>query len=550
MKHIIPLALKFLVHINLYLLYNTYNILFLPIPKAHKSLLLTFHSFYTVSNRLANLLSIFDTKSDKNNINYRQKNGNELIVKYYPDNSNQKSYINYMRKTKHFPPANKEWLNSIYAYNSSTIKALPSLDKSLLTLLKGHLNLYSNRLKRTVVKIKSRRVEIRNARQSIKKILVSKPELKHTNSKVTITVYIYNAEKKYYLNKIKKIPAILDLKKDFFIKKTSKISLNLKSKLKNHSKSFHSLILNKDLNIDKKAFTSKLDIYQINFIKNFISRVLRKEIIHTYFEQMLAFNKIKFEKKYVLLLANKINKIYNKSVEFNFVNLKYLYLDDYIFSTAFITKIKKLSKIKKSFMIALKKFLNMFQIAPVKPGDIYNEMYNKEMIIQNSNISNFSYKALKNKLLASIDNIEHINQIKLNTGMLDKFISTNSVKQPNQLNNYDILDKAVRNFLPKLDSNWDKTDNYKMVQVFKSTKHKFLNGVRIEIAGRLTKRRSAARSIFKIRNKGNIRNRDSSDKGLSTVMFRGYAKSNLQNNKLYSKVRGGSFGFKGWLSGN
>lgn len=76
-------------------------------------------------------------------------------------------------------------------------------------------------------------------------------------------------------------------------------------------------------------------------------------------------------------------------------------------------------------------------------------------------------------------------------------------------------------------------------------KNKYVTGIRVEAAGRLTKRNVASRSLFKLRYIGNIKNMDSSYKGLSTVLLRGYEKSNLQYTKLKSHIRIGSFGIKG-----
>ena len=395
-------------------------------------------------------------------------------------------------------------------------------------------------------------------RRSINKILVGKPELKHTNSKVIITVYIYNAEKNYYLNRINKIPTIFELNKKY-VKEIRNTASSLKSKFKDNKWSLLTSFKDKKIPFNFKDFSRKINKYQFQYMKSFISKLLRKEMITIYFNQFLALNKAKFEKRYVSLLVKQINKIYNKNVEFNFVNLKYLYLDNYIFSTALITKIKKLSKIKKSFLVAIRKFLNMFDIPPVKPLDIYNQMYNKEIVLQGPSVYDFIFRPINNRVSREINVIQDIKQNNLDANILNKTFNSKTVESLDEicLKNYDILDKSVTRFLPKIDLGLsrnklglDLENSSNLVQVFKSTKYKLLNGVRIEVAGRITKRRSAARSIFKMRNKGNIRNKDSSDKGLSAVMFRGYAKSNLQYNFLYSKVRGGSFGFKGWLSGN
>ena len=81
--------------------------------------------------------------------------------------------------------------------------------------------------------------------------------------------------------------------------------------------------------------------------------------------------------------------------------------------------------------------------------------------------------------------------------------------------------------------------------VLSSIKNKSITGIRIEAAGRLTRRNTAERSISKLRYKGNLKNMDSSYKGLSSVLLRGHAKSNVQYTKLKSKLRIGSFGLKG-----
>ena len=386
--------------------------------------------------------------------------------------------------------------------------------------------MYSNKLEKKVRKVKSRRIESIKARKSTNNILISNPELKHTNDKVIITVYVYDAKKKFYLNKMEKISnlfALRKIKSVSILKELKKSSLNLKLKLQKYSKSFNKLKMIGDFKLNKKLnkklnnnIKFKMDRHRKNYFRYFVKKILRRQIVFSYYKQLLVFNKTKFENKYVSILNDQIKKIYNKDVEFNFVSLKYPYFNNYIFTTALITKIKKLSRVKKSFMIAIKKSLNMLRIPSIKSQDIYEDMYNKKKVYQDHKVDSFIPESLENKS--------------------------------------NILDYSLLNMLSKTELKKDiinlssKNDLFKLVQVFKLTKNKFLNGVRIEIAGRLTKRSSAVRSVFKIRNKGNIRNRDSSDKGLSTIMLRGHAKSNLQYNSLYSKVRGGSFGLKGKVS--
>jgi hypothetical protein len=84
--------------------------------------------------------------------------------------------------------------------------------------------------------------------------------------------------------------------------------------------------------------------------------------------------------------------------------------------------------------------------------------------------------------------------------------------------------------------------------VRKWLKHMKLRGIRIEAKGRLTRRATASRSVFKMKWKGGLKNVDSSFRGLSTILLRGHAKSNVQYTLISSKNRNGAFGVKGWVS--
>lgn len=81
--------------------------------------------------------------------------------------------------------------------------------------------------------------------------------------------------------------------------------------------------------------------------------------------------------------------------------------------------------------------------------------------------------------------------------------------------------------------------------VFNDLKYRHVTGFRLEARGRLSRRYTASRSVFKLKYKGNLLNLDSSIVGLSSVMLKGNLKSNLQYTKLNSKTRIGSFGLKG-----
>ena len=84
--------------------------------------------------------------------------------------------------------------------------------------------------------------------------------------------------------------------------------------------------------------------------------------------------------------------------------------------------------------------------------------------------------------------------------------------------------------------------------ILSNLKYKRVSGVRLEAAGRLTRRFSASRSQRRTKYKGNLENVYSSFKGYPTPVLRGNDKANLQYTVINSTSRVGAFGVKGWVS--
>lgn len=660
----------------------------ISIPKGHESLTLIFH------NSFSNIFNVMRSNS-KNNAKNSQYDNNNILDKNVVKPVNTGSQFNYAGKFKHYPPANKEWFNSVYCYNNNISKVLPSIDKTLSGLIKSYFHAYSRKLEKKVKKPKSRTYRVRKARLSTNRILVSRAELKHTNDKVIITVYVYNTEKKYYLNKLKKIPTLDQLGKsllkawtieqqlnfirskvnkyiyqgwiapfamlckqevgdisehasdnpsldkfkslipnnataeqiysvfswkfreglflsefpkplsldaildkignnnvetalkmlnaerdyrkvfidligpyanNYIIVKLSKKVKNLNLKIQSQENHLYAYVKNNGLRINKNNFITKSKAYEENYMQVFVYKLLRREIISVYFKQLIKFNKLKFENRYVSLLVDEIKKIYSKKVEFNFVNLKYLHLSGSVFSSTLVAKIRNR---KNRFLKVLKDSLLMFNLPPINRQAVYDEIYNKKRVVQNMDIRKFLME--NNAMLCNaktlVDNESIVNLQTRNNG--SSYRVAENVGQHkampchvslvnNKLNakKVDLLDMSLFSLIsetnlkgmankkiPFLSSHSDR-----LSKVITALKHKSVSGIRIELAGRLTKRNTAARSLFKLRYKGNIKNTDSSDKGLSTVMLRGHAKSNLEFSKNKSKIRIGSYGFKGWVS--
>ena len=411
---------------------------------------------------------------------------------------------NEIAKTKHYPPANKEWFNSIYAYNKNIIKLLPTADSLTLKFLKSYFNLHNLKLEKIVKlsKIRRRKLRKRLRRLSTNRILISRAELKHTTSKVVITVYVYNRQEVYYLRKLGCIALEV---KSLDLKETKKKALNLISKVYKQKKKLLVTLNRNNPNYKR---------YENTYLKSFFYKCLQKERIFFYYKQIMSLNESKFEKSYLSPLTSLIKKIYNKEIEFNLVNLKHLYLNSSLFSEVLLTKIKNK---KNRVLRVLKASIRMFQLASLNNLAIFDDMYNRKKKLQNIKVNYIrSGKEIKG------DEINKITQE----------IEVYKIKSLNVMQN-----------------NLEQTES-KTMSVLNSLKNKSITGIRIEAAGRLTKRNTAERSIYKLRYKGNLKNMDSSYKGLSSVLLRGHAKSNVEYTKLKSKLRIGSFGLKGWVSSN
>ncbi len=342
--------------------------------------------------------------------------------------------------------------------------------------------------------------------------------MKHTNIKVIICLYTYNRQIKY-INGIKNLRKTIKkiylkkiqnylLYKWFYFKYSTiyKIKFNY-IKLIKYNKTIYKYkkikeICNFFLTVKLKKKVGKKKYFNMIFYNT-----KKLENLNKYKINILQLNEKKFYMQHLFKLSNIIENLYNKQVEFRIINLKKLYLNSDIFSESIAIKLKNR---KNSLLKVLKKALKMAKVP----------FFNKYLF--------FTYK-LYGKFFS-----------KDNT-----FINTDTILYKNK----DILNE----FLYKVLS--DKNQSYSFFNindieknVFNKIKHKKINGIRLEASGRLTRRLIASRSIFKFKYKGNIKNMDSSIKGLPRVLLKGHIKSNIQYTLINSKTRNGSFGLKGWVS--
>jgi len=90
----------------------------------------------------------------------------------------------------------------------------------------------------------------------------------------------------------------------------------------------------------------------------------------------------------------------------------------------------------------------------------------------------------------------------------------------------------------------DSIEAYNKNNVVQTIKQQIVSGLRIEAKGRLTRRLTAQRSIFKKRQAGSLKNINSSFNEKSASILRGCVKSNSDSALRNSKTRNGAFGLK------
>ena len=421
--------------------------------------------------------------------------------------------VNYVFKAKHFPPYMTEWVNSVYNYNKNITKWLPSLEINTIDLIKNYFNLF---LVNYNIKSIAKDRHIRNIRNNTKRLIASKPILKHTNDKVNITVYTYDRNSIYYMNKIRNAVNLERMSEKLgysaFFKHLRKSFLLLKN---NIEKSADTLLENKPL------INNNIKMFNETYFSTYIKKIMLADITSIRYKQCISFEQSKYEKQHIQLLTNLLEKIYGKKVVLDIINLKYFYNSSNIFSDTLLTKLR----VKKNKIIKVLSFsLDMFNIPPIDKIKVYNEIYNRQKFKQNASLKNLVTDNNSSAYGTNLDNI------------MDKSLS----KYGNRHN-------LVSSINEKKQSKPNIT-KINLTGIMESLKYKFTKGIKIEVAGRLTKRNTAQRSVYKHDYKGNIKDVDSSVKRLSTVLLRGHAKPNLVYTQSKSKLRAGAFGLKTWIS--
>src|SRR5580698_922738 len=134
-----------------------------------------------------------------------------------------------------------------------------------------------------------------------------------------------------------------------------------------------------------------LSKYIILFYKKLLKKSLDKYFLHKYYQQLVFINKSKFNYNYLQFLKKYLEKIYNKNVEFNLVNLRRFYLNSDILSESITMKIRKNRR-------KILKYLNILK-RKVKTHNKKNLYY--QLILNKLNI-NLDKKFLERLVLKDI----------------------------------------------------------------------------------------------------------------------------------------------------
>ena len=401
-------------------------------------------------------------------------------------------------------------------------------DKIINNLLKNYINMIIDKIK---IRFKSRNP--RKSRLSSNKVYVSRAEIKHTNTKVVITLYIYNKQK-YYLKR-----KLINIVKNIDIKKRKQLSFILKL-----NNMFTYIFKNMSVNLKKSLVLSYIFRKRFsNFNKSNFTFV--KKINNLLILYLLKINKIYpiLHKKYLIFnkkLISKIRYIYfilckKHNLIFNYAKLlskvKYVY---------FILRVRHNIIFFNKLLLLEEKFINTAKLLNFNRSKFTNLFLNSEGLGIINLISLVYNKKVELKIV-------ELKSLHLNSDIFSLAIASKLRNRKNRVSK--ILRKALSKIkLPSLHLllNGDNDiNNLNKNYVLRYIKQKVISGIRFEASGRLTRRLTASRSIFKYRYIGSIKNLHSSYDKLSSVMLRGHIKSNLQYTLINSKTRNGTFGLKG-----
>jgi len=282
------------------------------------------------------------------------------------------------------------------------MKNLFIYDMNIYKLVKNYFSMYFKKefiLKKPLLP--------KRKRLSLNKVYISRPEIKHTNSKAVITIYVYNRENISILKNIKK--------------RKLKNLLNIIRKVINK---LETVFINSTLFNNKNTF-----IKNLYFLKNIFKKIVEKKLdfIRKY-KFKLNLNEYKFKDIFLSKLSTLIIKFYNKKIEFNIINLKSIRLNPDIFTEYLKLKLRKKRRNvlrRMNFIInnvKLPEVNTIIERARVTKSINYNMLENQyksmnlNFILNENNLDKTLknlYKKTKKNLILNLIKYKNIGGIKL-----------------------------------------------------------------------------------------------------------------------------------------
>lgn len=243
------------------------------------------------------------------------------------------------------------------------------------------------------------------------------------------------------------------------------------AKLKNFMDKLNSLPKNEELNIVFSNVRQKI------ILENEISTINKYKILHT-------LNKSKFEDNFINKLKYLIKTIYNKDIELNIISLKNIYLDMGIFTE---TIASKLTKRVNTTLRVLGRALSIVKVdknnrAKTKYGISFT---NQTLINKVKNLELRSFITKKDSLNRTLFTVMFNPIVKSTKSFNVNLDPMDPIEEIKQLEELEEREEGTN----------EKIQNF----VFKSLKYKGVGGVRIEAKGRLSKRFTASRKLFKFK---------------------------------------------------
>ena len=403
-----------------------------------------------------------------------------------------------------------DYYNSVYIYNYNHLNILLHNKNNIVNVL---LNNYFN-LKKKLKTSSNGNIINFNYNLNLFTIL---------STKLFINNFI---NKKYKLNLIKKQNRYIIKRKNRLIKWKNR--LNLKKNRINKRKIFRSILSL------KRIFVSFPKIKHTNNNILILINIFNKEKIYL---------KKKFTKlKLIILTKNFINKFNNNM--YNIKSNNTLYLKKILLN---ILRTKTLNIFFKRNYLA-KLYLNNFKFNNLNLIHLKNIIYNIYSKEINLNITNIKYIYLDNSLFVDSITKKLNNRKKKVLKVLKKGlklvklanINTNILLEINTFLKDNIKENKFVNFI----------NNIEYKNIFISMKNIHLTGINLEAKGRLTRRMTASRSVYKLKSKGSLKNIWNFFYDIGTSLIRGIFKSNINYITSASKNRNGAYGISCTTSTN